>query len=243
MPMSYLDMLTRLGVGSAHPGGFAATLQQLSEFPLPAGSRVLEVGCGTGRTACHLARNGHTVTGLDIREEMLAKARQRAAAEKLDVTFVQGSIDALPFTNGSFNIVLAESVTNFADSSIALSEYFRVLKPGGVLYDREVMLMGDMAQEDYAEVVRFFGFHQLLSVEGWLEALTAAGFAETATKNRSMFQEHLAAESEQTPDMLQVIDGGVFMDPAIWKTSLEHDELIHKNRLNMGYALLIGTKS
>ncbi|MFC6230830.1 class I SAM-dependent methyltransferase [Paenibacillus allorhizosphaerae] len=241
--MSYLDMLTRLGVGSAHPGGFTATLQQLSEFPLPTGSRILEVGCGTGRTACYLAKNGYAVTGLDIREEMLAKARQRASAEKLNVTFVQGSIDDLPFPDRSFDIVLAESVTNFANIPMALSEYFRVLTPGGTLFDREVMIMSAMAQNDYKEVVRFFGFDRLLSEEGWLEALAAAGFAEAVARKRAMFQEHLAAETEQTPDMLQVIDGGVFMDPAIWKTSLEHDELIHKNRLRMGYALLIATKS
>ncbi|UUZ83362.1 hypothetical protein LJK88_05535 [Paenibacillus sp. P26] len=42
--MSYLDMVAKLGVGGAHPGGFEATLEQLQRFPIPPGSRVLDVG-------------------------------------------------------------------------------------------------------------------------------------------------------------------------------------------------------
>jgi SAM-dependent methyltransferase len=50
-----------------------------------AGSPILELACGTGRVLLHLARNGHTVTGLDVSPPMLAIARERLAAEPPDV--------------------------------------------------------------------------------------------------------------------------------------------------------------
>ncbi|TVY06880.1 class I SAM-dependent methyltransferase [Paenibacillus cremeus] len=240
--MSYLDMLTRLGVGSAHPGGFSATLHQLQQFPLPEGSRILEVGCGTGRTACYLAKQGYTITGLDIREEMLVKARARAEKEGLAISFVQGSIDALPFADGSFDVILAESVTNFADIRATLREYSRVLSPGGALYDREVMLLQPMPEAEYEEIVRFFGFGGLLSDAEWPQALMAAGFARTETWNRSVFEEHLGEDQERNPDLLQVIDQGAILDSKVWRTSIEHDELIGRNRETLGYALFIAVK-
>ena len=69
-----LDMLAKLGVGNAHPGGFGETIEQLKNYPIEKGKRVLEVGCGTGRTACFLAEQGCEVTAVDIRPEIIAKA-------------------------------------------------------------------------------------------------------------------------------------------------------------------------
>ena len=42
--MNYIDMISKLGIGNAHPGGFAATLAQLERYPLRSGDHVLEVG-------------------------------------------------------------------------------------------------------------------------------------------------------------------------------------------------------
>lgn len=239
--MKYLDMLTRLGAGSAHPGGFTATLEQLRRYPLPPGSRVLEVGCGTGRTSCHLAKQGHFVTGLDIRPEMLAKARIRAANEGLQLEFTEGSITALPFDNDTFDIVLAESVTNFADIPAAIKEYHRVLKSGGVLYDREVIVSGNIPAEIYMRLTSFFSFGGLLTEEAWTDLLEAC-FSTTEVQDRSAFQEHLTEDQSVHPDLHQIIDGQAIFDASIWRTSLEHDELILDNRDHISYALFIARK-
>lgn len=53
---------------------------------------VLEVGCGTGRIALELARAGHGVTGIDPSPAMLARARQRAGDEAIDVTLIEGKV-------------------------------------------------------------------------------------------------------------------------------------------------------
>lgn len=239
--MQYLDMLTRLGAGSAHPGGFTATMEQLRRFPLPPESRVLEVGCGTGRTSCHLAKQGHTVTGLDIRPEMLTKARIRSEKEELQLDFIEGSITALPFDDDTFDIVLAESVTNFADIPSAIKEYHRVLKPGGVLYDREVIISEAIPEDVFMKLTSFFGFGGLLTEEAWT-ALLGASFSVFQVEDRSSFQEHMAEDQSVHPDLHQIIDQQAIFDVSIWRTSLEHDELILDNRDYISYALFVARK-
>lgn len=240
--MGYLDMITKLGVGSAHPGGFEATLEQLRRFPLPEGCRLLEVGCGTGRTACHLAGLGFGITGMDLRPEMLVKARRRAEKEGLQVNFVQGDITALPFDDASFDVILAESVTNFAPIASALAEYNRVLAPGGLLYDREVIALKPIPEPSYETLLSFFGFGELLSAADWLELLKAKGFRGAEVWNASEFEHDLAEDQSRHPDELQMIDQDAFLDPLVWRTTLEHDELIQSNRGTLGYALFIGKK-
>lgn len=65
---------------------------------LPAGARILDVGCGTGRHAVELAKRGYRVTGLDISAGMLAQARAAAAAAGVELELVQG--DATAFDLG-----------------------------------------------------------------------------------------------------------------------------------------------
>jgi SAM-dependent methyltransferase len=240
--MQYLDMLTRLGIGSAHPGGFSATLEQLERYPLAEGAKILEVGCGTGRTACYLARQGYRVTGLDLRPEMLAKAAARSAAEQLSVDWVQGDITALPFEDGSFDVVLAESVTSFARITEALSEYSRVLRSGGTLYDREVIAFEGLSAESREKLCGFFGFSGMYDEQDWLNALAASAFSSFELLERSLFQEHLGEDQLKHPDLQQIADGTAFLDPKMWEISMRHDELIEQHKSQLGYALIRAVK-
>lgn len=89
---------------------------------------VLDVACGTGDMAVSLVERGYTVTGVDISEEMLAIARQKAPM----VTFMIADAEHLPFPDASFDAVTcAFGVRNFVHLEQGLSEMLRVLKPGG----------------------------------------------------------------------------------------------------------------
>ncbi|TBL81556.1 class I SAM-dependent methyltransferase [Paenibacillus thalictri] len=237
--MEYLDMLSALGIGSAHPGGFAATLSQLEQFPIPAGARVLEVGCGTGRTTCYLAKMGCRMVGLDIRQDMLKKAALRANAEGLDVQFVHGDAAALPFENETFDVVFAESVTNFVNAEKALSEYYRVLAPGGVLYDREVMITRPLDEESLTAVYRFFGMESAYSEAEWLRLLGSTGFKSSEVSGLIRFAENM---TDEIPDHFQFPDAGTITDFRIWQTVLKHDDLIVEHRENLGSGILIARK-
>jgi 2-polyprenyl-3-methyl-5-hydroxy-6-metoxy-1,4-benzoquinol methylase len=61
----------------------------IEQLRLPKGASILDVGCGTGRHSAALAQHGFAVTGIDLSDEMLEKARARAAASKTPVTFLQ----------------------------------------------------------------------------------------------------------------------------------------------------------
>ena len=92
--------------------------------------RVLDVGCGTGilaRAATGRVPEG-TVTGLDQNDGMLAVARRSDAT----VTWRQGSAEALPFPDESFDHVFSQfALMFFADQVVGLQEMLRVLRPGG----------------------------------------------------------------------------------------------------------------
>ncbi len=70
----------------------------LEELRLPAGSRILDVGCGTGRHAVELARRGYQVTGVDISSGMLAEAEKAAREADVEVELIHA--DATRFTSG-----------------------------------------------------------------------------------------------------------------------------------------------
>ena len=83
----WYDFIGNLGdiIPVLHLGGKEATEDLLEMCKLASGSRVLNVGCGTGYTACEIAREyGSRVTGIDISETMISKAKQRARKESLE---------------------------------------------------------------------------------------------------------------------------------------------------------------
>src|SRR5262250_554555 len=71
--------------------------QFYERLDIPPGARVLDVGCGSGQLALMAARDGFNTTGLDIAENLIASARDRASAEQLQARFEVGDAEALPF--------------------------------------------------------------------------------------------------------------------------------------------------
>jgi SAM-dependent methyltransferase len=97
------------------------------------GDRVLDVATGSGNGALAAARRawGNT-TGLDFVPELLERGRERAAAERLEIEFVEGDAQALPFGDAEFDVVMSIFGVMFApDQEKAAAELLRVAKPGG----------------------------------------------------------------------------------------------------------------
>lgn len=94
---------------------------------------VLEIAIGTGLNLQHYPSDAR-VTGLDLSPEMLEIARQRAKHLGRSVNLREGDAHDLPFADSSFDTaVCTYSLCNVADPRAALSEMWRVLRPGGTL--------------------------------------------------------------------------------------------------------------
>jgi SAM-dependent methyltransferase len=94
------------------------------------GKRALELGCGTGVFLEKVARSGATIHGIDLSEDLLAKARQRVSALP-NVVLDRGNAEALPYPDEHFDAVYGSSVLHHLDLAAALAAAHRVLRPGG----------------------------------------------------------------------------------------------------------------
>jgi ubiquinone/menaquinone biosynthesis C-methylase UbiE len=104
----------------------------MARLPLKPGMRVLDVACGSGNLAVISARKGCVTHGVDIATNLIAQARERAAAEDLTIEFIEGDVEALPYPDGEFDAVVSMFGAMFAPRPEAVAaELHRVTKPGG----------------------------------------------------------------------------------------------------------------
>lgn len=97
-----------------------------------AGQPALDLACGTGNEALELARRGAEVTGFDGAPRLLGVAGERAAAENLEASWVQGDLTELPFDDDSFEIVTSVFGLIFTSSpQDSAAQIGRVLRPQG----------------------------------------------------------------------------------------------------------------
>lgn len=119
------------------PGSDATTRRLLSlAGQLPSRPRVIDLGCGPGRSALLLASEaGARVTAVDLHELFLTELDEAAAARALtgQVTTVRADMGELPYTDGSFDLVWAEGSAYVIGFDRALREWRRLLAPRGAL--------------------------------------------------------------------------------------------------------------
>lgn len=151
------------------------------------GQRVLDLGSGAGND-CFVARaivgESGSVTGLDFSDEMLEKARANAA--KLgygNVGFVSGDIEAMPFKEHSFDVVISNCVLNLVpDKYRAFSEIMRVLAPGGHFCVSDVVIKGSLPEKLREDAEMYAGcVSGALQLEEYLGTIEKAGFVNIQT--------------------------------------------------------------
>lgn len=159
------------------------------------GSRVLDAGCGEGNVAIYLAKNhGLKVVGLDLLDFNVSNAKANAASQSQskNVTFQVGTYMQLPFANDSFDALYTmETLVHAPDYRKALSEFVRVLKPGGklALFEYTLKPESDITPSEVIGMKRIKQINRVAAMPafdqftfGSMEAkLKAAGFRRAET--------------------------------------------------------------
>ena len=101
---------------------------------IPANGKVLEIAPGPGYFCIELAKLGnYQITGLDISKSFVEIARRNAAAAGPKIDFREGNASAMPFASETFDFTFCQAAfKNFSEPVKAISEMYRVLRPGGV---------------------------------------------------------------------------------------------------------------
>lgn len=164
------------------------TTEESNEIPrmlhLQAGSSVLEIGCGSGGYALHLAKTvGCNIVGVDVNEPGVHNANQLAAASGLAERAYFQNADAsknLPFEGETFDAVFANDVLcHIPERPKVVCEMFRVLKSGGRMLFSDALVIGGMVSHQQIATRSSIGYY-VYSPPGENERLIEqAGFQET----------------------------------------------------------------
>ena len=166
-----------LGLGCGDP---------TAEADLAPGQTVLDLGSGAG-VDCFLAARrvgpaGH-VTGVDMTDDMLARARDNAGRGGYsNVEFRKGDIENLPVESGTVDRIISNCVINLApNKSRVFAEAHRVLKPGGAITVSDIVSFGEVPGEVRVDLEKWAGCTAgALDKEEYLDVIRAAGFGEVS---------------------------------------------------------------
>jgi arsenite methyltransferase len=251
---SYFELQSSLGITN-HMGGLEATEDLAESCHIKRDDYVLDVGCGVGAAACFIAEKyGCRVMAVDIREEMVARSRERARRKGVERSVEVQVADAvnLPFEDNYFDVVLSESVTAFiTDKKKAVSEYKRVVKEGRFVGLNETTWITSPPQS----LVEYFS--RILGVEpeppeGWEALLKGAGLKVVVVDPRRTTYLHQFSNEIKMVSLKDVVSPwgrliSLFLtDPAYRKVIREMTKEATKIPMNVfdyfGYGVYVGMK-
>jgi SAM-dependent methyltransferase len=237
-----------------HLGGEEATRTLLEMCRLETTSYVLDVGCGSGYTACLIAeRYGSRVQGIDLSEVMIARAEERARQRDLSdrVEFRVADVFDLPFEDDSFDVAIVESVLTPlpGDKGQAVGEMVRVIRPDGLIAVNESTFDPSGPPELlalFAEHPAIYGTFTPDTLRDLFEGaglevmwMTAVRNAETPSVLKAMGLRGLISFMVRVyPKILLKL----LRDARFRKAGAIDDQITKRGKPYMGYALIVGRK-
>ncbi|MFH2054809.1 MAG: arsenite methyltransferase [bacterium] len=173
--LAKLPQGAELGLGCGNP---------TSLIEVQPGWQVLDLGSGAGVDVFLMAEKvgpQGKVVGLDMTDDMLAKAKSNAArGGYANVEFVKGEIEQMPFPDNSFDLVISNCVINLVpDKRIAYREIMRVLKSGGQFAISDMATRGELPEEIRNDALAWAGcLAGALDLDLYLQMVGEVGFIE-----------------------------------------------------------------
>ncbi|EHJ09196.1 class I SAM-dependent methyltransferase [Staphylococcus simiae] len=242
--------LAKLGKTRLRPGGKKATDWLIQQGHFSSQKRVLEVACNMCTTSIYLAQTyGCHIDAVDLNNKALNKARNNISKAKLEhlIDVQQANAMQLPFEDNSFDIILNEAMLTMLPVKAkekALAEYYRVLKPGGVLLTHDIVITNedkkDAIIEQLSSAINVNVSPQIKN--DWLALYNNAGFNNIKFNNGPM--------SLMTPKGM-IYDEGLLGTVKIIKNALKKDnrpmfftmfKTMSKLRKDMNYIVFAAKK-
>ena len=200
-----------MNLGCGIPTDFAGIKQ---------GDHVLDLGSGAGND-CFVARSlvgeKGKVTGIDMTEQMIRKARENSL--KLGYTnvgFISGDIEEMPFGENIFDVVISNCVLNLVpDKSKAFLEIFRVLRNGGHFCVSDVVIRGTLSEKMKKDAEMYAGCVSGASeMNDYMKFIQDAGFIgfEVHKQKEIKLPDTLLSEFNDSDEMNKFLNGqtGIF---------------------------------
>jgi len=206
------------GDGYMAPGGTAKTDDLVRGLNLR-GRNVLDIGCGLGGPACHLAEQHRAqVTGIDIEPQLVGLARERAESRKLQhrASFLLVQPGQLPFPDGSFDVIVSSGTfTQIANKRELFAECLRVLKPGGAMHNFDWTTPLAQPSDELRYFFEMEGLtYALESPTTYAELLEATGFTDVRVEDDTDWyrcqcrEEYEAMQGDLYPKMVELLGQG-----------------------------------
>lgn len=241
MNYTYHDALAYYGIGGAHPGGLALTKRILNYENISPNMTILDAGCGTGQTAAFLKKqfNCHVIA-LDNHKLMLEKAKERFNKENLKISILHGSVEQIPVSNQSFDLILSESVIAFTDVEKTLNEYARILKSSGVLINIDMTSETIMTKEEQENISEVYGIPQVFTEDQWIKNIKKSPFKKVEILFNDTVFSHLNKHSQDIDEQPE-FSLSKNIDPELVDILNDHQELTMELSHKLGYRVFRST--
>ena len=237
-----------------HPGGRAATDALLAMCSLKESDRVLDVGCGSGNTACRIAQEyGCQVVGIDRSEVMIAQAEKRAGALGVAdrITFQITDIFRTPFEDDTFDVALFQSVLVPlpGDPAQALAEIIRVVRLGGRIGANEGTVVPEAPPEFHELMEKHPGIYHIFTPKTLRALFEDAGLRVAAmeeTESGGIPETSKMSLRNLLSFMVRVYPRiliRLIRDPRLREVSQIDDRLTKLGKQYIGYTLIVGQKA
>ena len=204
------------GEGFLSPGGFEEIDLMLGDIEISE-KNVLDIGCGCGGGAFHLARNysAKSVIGIDVEPRVIKRANELAQKNCLTerTNFQVVKPGPLIFTENQFDIVFSkDAFLHIADKEELAVGVSRIIRPGGRLVASDWMRSNDAPLSDeMTEYIAAEGMEMhMCSLNRYCEALVSAGFVDIEVKDRNQWYYELAkrevAAMSEAPLRKQIVE-------------------------------------
>jgi ubiquinone/menaquinone biosynthesis C-methylase UbiE len=249
--ISYFGLQAYVGT-TKHLGGFETTQKLIELCHIAQARHVLEVGTGVGATACYLAREYDCrIVGVDVRETMITRCRERAHKEGVSgqVEFRAADAQDLPFEDAQFDVVFCESVVTFVkDKQRATGEFARVVKPGGYVGLNEEIWLKPPPSGVAEQVARIWDIDPgIPTAAGWTALLAAAGLQDLVVQTYAFDARREASQLKRyrLADIWKMVRRtvGLYLSNPEFREYMGSRRRLPKDTFEyLGYALVAGQK-